>query len=158
MLEIAMIFAFAMQEGAVQGETTRLQRVASLITGFIRQFRPKDVRLVSAVILCIMYRHEIGISQLRAAKAGDHVKVENLLKRGANPNTKEIDTVAITVPSLELFVMCCFLAPMDSSHMGKSQRTHRNCETATAAWGRSNHFSNCMCVCVCVCAYRQLIG
>ena len=69
--------------------------MGSTIAKFFRNFRLRDIRLVS-VSLC-HYLHnciEYYNVQMRAAKSGNHNTVEELLKRGADPNTKEVDYVS----------------------------------------------------------------
>ena len=79
---------------SLQERTSRFQRAVSFMRGVFRQLRLKDISLVSQPLKA--YAWHIFI-QMRAAKTGNLNRVEKLLKRNADPNTKEIDPVKTVI-------------------------------------------------------------
>ena len=84
---------------------------------------------------------------MRAAKAGNHTAVEQLLLRDhADPNTREVDYVScrshsFLAPQFKYICVIVAAAPVDTIDVGRVQRSHRDCEGATEVLSTPQHYS-----------------
>ena len=78
----------------LQERTTRFQKALPFMNKIFRHLKLKNISLVSQPLKACVWHIFI---QMRAAKTGNHNRVEKLLKRNADPNTKEIDPVKTVI-------------------------------------------------------------